>query len=68
MDDLIGSKLQLRKEMVSDQNTNVYRTSAGLRFITHCSSSAEGGCWQKKALIELDSKKKQKGSFSCNMT
>lgn len=41
MDDLIGSKLQHRKEMVSDHNTKVYRTSVGQRLITHCSSTAE---------------------------
>lgn len=68
MDDSIGSKLQLRKEMVSDHNTKVYRINVGQRLITHCSSSAEGGCWQKKTLVEFDSKKKQRGSFSCNMS
>lgn len=66
--DLIGSNLQLRKEMVWDHKTKlyrttngtaVYRTSAGQRLITHCSSSARGGCWQKK-LVEARVKEERK--------
>lgn len=75
MDDLIGSKLQLRKEMVSDHNTKILSepesdSDNGQRHITHCSSSTEG-CWPppqkkrgKKKKVEFDSKKEQKGSFS----